>query len=160
MEIKVEDCQYKVTAVSRWSGFGFNISAIIHEAEMTTDAPGHYTGTATVDWVITNDPPCPHTLTPASQVDLTGSLDEDGQQLEVDLDYQPVEGIWYGYMSFDCTQGSWNGTFSRSPDPLTFSIPASGGGHKPFQALVDNTYPVYGDMSGSANVFVERVAKH
>ncbi|HCC79251.1 MAG: hypothetical protein A2X25_15490 [Chloroflexi bacterium GWB2_49_20] len=161
VDVTVVYCDYKVTAVSRWSGFGINYTAIIHEAEMTANAQGAYTGTDTMNWVITNDPPCPHTLTPTSQADLTGSLDADGQQLVVDLAYQPVEGIWYGYMSFDCTQGSWNETFSHSPAPLTFSVPASGGSHKTYQVLVDNYSPAGdGDMSGSANVFVERVTNH
>ena len=161
--LTVIDCSYKVTAISRWSGFGLNYVAMIDQAGLTADAPGHYTGTATVNWVITqmdSTAGCiSHATTFTSQADLTGDTDEDGQQLVVDLAYQlaEVKATWYHYFS-DCTATNSHELVSYTPDPLTLSVPASGGVSSQSQALVD-MLPSAQNMAGSADVVVTPVTK-
>lgn len=51
VEITVEQCQYKVTTISKWQVTGpanLNIEAWINEAGLTDDGTGHFRGTASV----------------------------------------------------------------------------------------------------------------
>lgn len=162
LDVTVQDCNYKVTAISRWSLFGIGYVAIIDQAEMTADAPGHYKGTATVSWVITEVHPragCrPHVVMSTSQADLTGDMDKDGQQLVVDLAYQLAEATWLTFLD-DCTTESSTQSLPYTPAPLTFSVPASGGDSTQSQAAVHKFYPAM-NMSGSADVTAIRVTNH
>jgi hypothetical protein len=162
VDVTVEDCKYKVTAVSVWSGFGLTHVALIDQAEMTADAPGHYKGTATVNWVITEEHAragCrPHVVTATSQADLIGDMDKDGQHLVVDLAYQLAEATWLNFLD-DCLTQSSSDLLQYTPAPLTFSVPASGGGNDLSQALVDQLEPVM-NIAGTAKVTVIRVTNH
>jgi hypothetical protein len=159
VDVTVEVCNYKVKALSVWDDFGLTHVAMIDQAGMTADSPGHYKGTATVNWVITEDHPqagCPPAVvTATSQADLTGDMDKDGQQLVVDVAYQLVEATWFTFLE-DCTTKSSADQMPYTPAPLTFSVPASGGGHYLNQALVHQLFPVM-NISGIAESTVIRV---
>jgi hypothetical protein len=160
VEVTVEDCKYNVTAISHWAQGGLKFVALIMETEMTTDAPGHYTGTATVDWFITNTPrpgcsPVMYYYT--SQADLTGSMDADGQQLVVDLAYQVAELQTQTYDS-NCDANSTLVNF-YTPAPLTLSLPSYGGVSTQSQVAVNQDFPIL-NMTGSAKVRVVPVTSH
>jgi hypothetical protein len=162
VDVTVEDCKYKVTALSEWIGFGLTHVALIDQAGMTADTPGHYKGTATVNWVITEVHPragCPpHEVMSTSQADLTGSMDKDGQHLVVDLAYQLADATWRTFLE-DCTTQSSSDRMPYTPAPLTFHVTASGGFYFHAQALVHQLEPVM-NIAGSADVLVLRVPNH
>ncbi len=160
VSVTVEDCKYEVTAISQWITFGLNYKALIVGAGLTADAPGHYTGTATVYWVntISQPPPCsPTVITYTSQADLTGSMDADGQHLVVDVISPPVKEDEIIVRRDDCKTEAGEVITLMTPDPLTFSVPASGGGHTLSQVL---TVPGLGILSGTAKVSVVPVTSH
>jgi hypothetical protein len=160
VEVTVEVCKYNVTAISHWAQGGLKYVALIMETEMTIDAPGHYTGTATVDWFITNTPrpgcsPVMYYYT--SQADLTGMMDADGQQLVVDLAYQVAELQTQTYDS-NCDANSTMVDF-YTPAPLTLSMPSFGGTSTQSQVAVNQNIPLL-NMTGSAKVRVVPVTSH
>jgi len=159
VEVTVEVCKYKVSVVSHWEFNGLNYMAIIDQAGMSADAPGHFTGTAQVFWVIRLPPgnPCPSVTTSTSQADLTGVMDADGQQLVVDLAYQVAELQTQTYDS-NCDANSTMVDF-YTPAPLTLSMPSFGGTSTQSQVAVNQNIPLL-NMTGSAKVAVLPVAGH
>ncbi len=164
LDVTVEVCKYKVSVVSHWEFNGVNYMAIIDQAEMSADAPGHFSGTAQVFWVIRLSPgnPCPSVTTSTSQADLTGSMDADGQHLVVDLGYHLLDTYW-NYDIWDTTVSACSARSQThelyTPAPLTLSLPSYGGVSTQSQALVNQIYAVL-NMTGSAKVAVLPVAGH
>lgn len=164
VSVKVEDCKFKVTATSHWKLNGVNFEAFIVEAELTADAPDHYTGKATVNWVISLSPgdPCPSVATSTSKADMTGVMDADGKQLVVDVAYQLWDTYWVYYiwdtLISECS-GRSESHMLYTPDPLTLKLPASGGSLTLSQVLVHQIYAVL-NMTGSADATVIPVTSH
>ena len=164
VEVTVEVCKYKVSVVSHWEFNGLNYMAIIDQAGMSADAPGHFTGTAQVFWVIRLPPgnPCPSVTTSTSQADLTGVMDADGQHLVVDLAYQLLDTYW-NYDIWDNTVSACSTSSEThvlyTPASLTLSLPSYGGVSTQSQALVNQIYAAL-NMTGSAKVAVLPVAGH
>ena len=156
VDIKVENCKYKVTTISYFDQPGIQFDALIKDGELKSDSPGHYTGTATVDWLITvaaSGPSCkPQLFTSTSQADLTGVMDADGQQIKVDIVYQMARVKYSGERTDDCSP-SWNATDAYTPDPLTLRVPSSGGTSRQSQMAVEPLSPLL-NMSGAVKVDV------
>lgn len=162
VEIKVEDCSYKVTTTSRWSADEVNWVAKIDQAGMTTDAPGHYTGTATVDWVLSEFPPpigsCPlQEFKASSDANLTGEL-VGPDLLVVNIIFKPVDVTWltWNWILEECMIGG-NVTWHPAPDQLRFNFPVSGGEAHPSQTLFYFGQPSEWDIPGDIKVIVERM---
>lgn len=170
VDVKVEDCLYDVTVISQWTGAfagtvpagqdGFDQVAIINQAYMGLDSPGEYSGTADVNWVISETVPqgiCPpHPVVFTSQADLFGTLDEGSQQLEVEVSYKMVEGRFPSYFDFypDQCPLSGDAAIQYIPAPLRFSVPSYGGSKVLSQTIVDGLWGG-GEFSGSVHVIVE-----
>jgi hypothetical protein len=136
--LMVEDCKYKVTAVSRWSipgGIHINYVATIDVAGMTEDSDrgGHYVGTASVTWQIANGTAgdCSSTQSAGpSEAWLEGQV--HGDDLAVTVFYNRV--VVSNHIVCRNSEGEINGDYDYSlyPDTFVFSVSASGGmdGHK------------------------------
>lgn len=162
VEIEVEDCSYTVNAVSQWTGPDINYVAMIDQAGMVTDAPGHFTGTATVNWVLSEIPPpdgsCPlQAITPTTEASLTGEL-VGTDLLVVNIKFQPLEVTWYamGWILDECLQ-SGSVTWFPTPDSVRLNIPATGGAANPSQPLLFLSEPSEWDIPGEADITVTRV---
>ncbi len=157
--VTVQDCAYQVTVTTRWTDASRKHTALIEQAQLTKDSPGHFTGTTPVSWIIRESAAvngCPvHSVIPTSQADLTAVLGKDGQQLMVDVTYQPLQLVWHTYRSDDCTQGSEIDS-TNTAARLTFGVGANGGSGKLPQTL---TVPGYGVFTSKANVTVTRVPR-
>ncbi len=98
--ITVVECQYKVSAVSRFeSSPDFFVVGAFKDVVMRLDAQGLYAGTATVNWSgywRDQTGPCTHYFeAPASsKAELIGLMDEIGN-LEVNIVYTEQEGAWH-----------------------------------------------------------------
>jgi hypothetical protein len=139
--IKVEDCKFRVNALSHWVQVRTKFDALIRDGILTVDAQGNYTGTATVYWDITLDPApgskCkPQVFTSTSQVNLTGAKTEGGKKIIVDVEYQPAKLTWSGFRSDDCSK-SFDELDMYTPAPLTIAFPVSGGFSKQTQVAVE-----------------------
>jgi len=155
--LTVEDCKYKVTAISRWRVPGpanLNMVALISSAGMTEVGGGRYEGIARVEWTITAGQvgDCiPQSVTTSSQAELNGQV-FGPEEFIVDVAYLPAMISLPVY----CV-GSGGGVASGStpvqmtPDPVTLSVPASGGGDRREQIL-KGPQPT----SGSVVIFVRR----
>jgi hypothetical protein len=147
--------QYEVATKSYWEGANLTYTASIQKAKLTpTNTPGHYSGTATVDWVVeelTPEPGCPkHRTTFTSQADLAGQLGTDGQ-LTVDITYKVAVDEWRTHR--DCTfPTSWQ-ILSFTPATISYIVPPSGGRSLKSQKLID-TYTSALNFSGSVEIEV------
>jgi hypothetical protein len=155
---------YEVAATSRWTGNGFAIVATFEAARLTpTDVPGHYTGSATLNWVVEeSDPPAQcakRRVTLTSRVDLVGQLAENGE-LTVDVTYQTVTGDWYWTVTgttSDCSVGSHE-VLGWKPSPLKLTVRAAGAASTRPQTLVDSYFAQL-NLPGAAEVVVTEVAQ-
>jgi hypothetical protein len=150
----VEDCLYKVTAMSRWQVPGpanINILAEITNAALTDDGQGGYTGTASVKWFIhagrvgdctsaTSAQPSQATLTAVAAL----------TNLVVDVDYESVSVS----NVIDCGGVGGNAPWPQRPGPLTFNVPIGGGSDRIPHVLAAPDGP----QPGSAVVIVTRVS--
>ena len=159
VDVTVQDCDYRVSVVSSWKEASRKDVASISAAPLISDAPGHYTGSGTVDWTLTEAQAvngCPlHSVTSTSQANLTATLDTINNQLVVVITYPPTPVVWYTYRSDDCTQGS-EIDFAAMAAKLNFSVGTYGGTGSLAQDL---TVPGYGIAHGAAAISVVRVAK-
>lgn len=141
--LTVEECQYTVTTISRFSAAGVNIVATM-DAKMKLEADGTLSGTGIVNWVgaSVTAGDCSSVITIApSQAELTGVLDDD--YVIVDVTYLAAALTNVG----GCP-GGVNDQAEVLPDPVTVSIPASGGGQKgiPQNLNEPNFYSMYGSL--------------
>ncbi len=126
VQLKVEDCEYSVTAASSWHGQALDWTALVSDVRMSSTGGGKYRGSGLWTFTMTESPAktgcAPHTKTFQAPVELTGEL--DGDQLIVEVLYERARGEWIGYL--DCIYPSDSTGLIEFPEPLNFSIPASG----------------------------------
>jgi hypothetical protein len=159
VEIIVEECQYKVTAVSTFIAPGVKLVAEISDAGLTLAADGRFTGTGSVTWV----------GGPVSLYGCSGTMEVDPSQAEIVAVKGPdqlVLQVTYRETTlshiYDCKPGSVEIHPPVLPDPIILSVPVSGG-----STLLDDqtltatctlceayTFP------GFVSVIVTRVAQH
>jgi len=159
LDVTVQDCAYQVTVTTRWTDPSRKHTALIQQAPLSSDAPGHYIGTTKVSWIVREDHAlngCPlHSVVSTSPADLTATLAQDGESLVVTVVYQPLELVWFTYRSDDCTEGSEIDSRNTAAQ-LSFSVGAHGGSGTLPQSL---TAPGYGIFNSSASISVVRVPK-
>ncbi len=159
MPLKVENCEYRVSTTSRWvqKGGTFSVVAMITDAGMTMDKPGHYTGDAQVKWyIVPNIELAGCTIgdvsVPNGEAILTGEW-ADGPDLILDVDFDPV-GFEPVKIACPNLPGSPEGTAQsdskRQPGTLTKRFPASGG-YEPMD------HSLTGFPSGSVRIYLKRV---
>lgn len=157
IDVTVEDCKYKVNAVSVWVlDPGFTAVAEIDEAGMTVDAEGLYTGSASVHWDIIYIDVSPCTLShgsvlPPTEAELHGEL--DGPDLLLDVVFQPVK-FKTGLTCPDVGTPAGFTPVLLPPDPLSIEVPSSGGRITQAHALTG------GNLPGWTAIWVERVTDH
>jgi hypothetical protein len=97
--------------------------AVADEAMVTADADGHYTGSASVNWVGTGSGDCVFPVQISSgQIHYTGEINESGQ-LVMNQTYEPVENSW----NYVCGNHSGWGKGLFTSDSISVSISSSGG---------------------------------
>ena len=130
VDVKVLPCKYKVkTVIHGQTDPPF--TGITDDSVMTSDEAGTFTGSATMTWVyadkifLVSDSYCiTSSSAPASHVDLTGQLDDDGGQFvaTVDINQTTVSATNW------C---AWLGVTNTFTFPIVFvfrfSVPSSGG---------------------------------
>ena len=133
--IRVEDCAYRVTTISRWTVPGeanIVIRAHMADAGLAYDDTGRLTGTGTVQWEITAGRvgDCTGNVTAFnSNVELTG--DVDGDNLLLDLAYDSALGRITVFCGFGGPV-----PVELLPATLTLPVPILGGGLRtPHQLL-------------------------
>jgi hypothetical protein len=158
LNIKVEDCEYKVDTYSRWvqNGGYFTVIAMINGGGMKVDEQGQYSGTASVDWgIIPNLSLSGCTMgamvIPSSEAKLYGDI--DGSDLYVvvtftSVTYKPVEIACPNLPG--SPSGSASSAFKVSPEPMTRKVPYTGGSSEKPQGLTN--FP-----SGNGLITVTRV---
>lgn len=161
LEATVRDCEYSVSATSRWHGFNVDYTAIVSDVRMTSTGGGKYTGEGTWTFITTDNPAscAPHTQIYEAPVVLNGEL--DGDQLIVDVTYDRPMGDWYTWStdSDRCGLRSSTQTLTQYPEPLTFTVPASGRSLTLVQTLGDITdLAVYELPDGAVRLTVRPVA--
>lgn len=131
VEITVEECQYKVTTISKWEYSGqvnIRIEAWISEAGLVDDGTGRYTGTGSVTWTVFTsqllDCDAQSVIT-TSQAHLTGAREDDELTVDVAFDTANIS-----FPTFCEREGVAQGgtPVQLTPDAVTFTVPASGGG--------------------------------
>ncbi len=119
-------CKFRVKTVLQFPVEIYDITVLSDNAVMTPDEQGSYSGSSSMYWVYSNFNLDPCTISIGatdSQVDLTGQMDEDGQQFVATQTFQPqTDG---GVVT--CPGGIGGGTSSFTVNPLTFSVASSGG---------------------------------
>lgn len=163
LEATVRDCEYSVTATSRWHCCNVDYTAIVSDVRMTSTGGGKYTGEGTWTFITTesdNPASCaPHTQIYEAPVVLNGEL--DGDQLIVDVTYDRPMGDWFtwGTDSGTCHLRWSTQTLTHYPEPLTFTVPASGTSLTLVQTLGDITdLAVYELPDGAVRLTVRPVA--
>lgn len=159
--VTVQPCKFKVATISRWHLPGiheFDILAMIDEADMTADAKGRLAGRATVNWAVATTVLSPYcssakfTVSP-SQADLTGQMDDSGL-LVVNLTFQPAAASVTQVCFVPGGTETTSYQYQLTPDPLSLSVPSSGGVSTQAQVLVvtwgTGTLP----LSGSSVIVV------
>jgi hypothetical protein len=133
--IRVEDCAYRVTTISRWAVPGeanIVIRAHMANAGLAYDDTGRLTGTGTMQWEITAGRvgDCTGTVTAFnSAVELAG--DVDGDFLILDLEYESALGRIMVFCGFGGPV-----PIELLPATLTLPIPIQGAGlQTPHQLL-------------------------
>lgn len=150
--IKVEDCTYTVTTVSRWRVPGpANIVAVatIARAGMVSTGQGRYEGLASVQWTfeVGRVGECIGNITvPPSQAELNGSIVND--RLTVDIGYHTAQANLYQY----CRSIPNLMVFGILPAPLTVTLPWRGGSQST-RPVLRNPEPGV----GRGSILVERV---
>jgi hypothetical protein len=149
--LTVEDCKYRVSLFSRWRVPGeapVTILAKVHIAGMVEDGGGHYSGTARVQWAAQAGAvgDCQGSLLPDSQATVTGQV-YGPEELVVDVNYDTSSAP----INIDCDGVSGTMPYTLTPDPLTFSVSASGG-----QLTLAHLLRGPGDIPGTVVVIVKR----
>lgn len=128
VQLKVEDCEYAVTATSRWHGFGLNYTALVSDIRLSSSGGGRYTGSGLWTFLMTDNPAfscAPTTQIYQAPVELTGQL--DGDQLTVEVAYERPTGWYHGRHHFsDCNFTNSESSVNQFPEPITFTVRASG----------------------------------
>lgn len=151
VDIRVDDCDYKVTAFSHFSAQGVVVVGSM-EGGLKRGADGSLAGTATMTWspAIAAAGNCSSTISiQPSEVDLTGDVTDE--VLTVDLAYLPAVLTNVG----GCPAGV-NAQAQVSPSAVAVSTSALGGGARQPQNLDE---PTFYSMQGYAVVVVTRTAK-
>jgi hypothetical protein len=163
VDITVEECQYKVTAISTFSVPGVRLKAVILDAGLVLDTDSRFKGKATVTWV--GGPVsmfgCNGTMEVApSQVELVGtkSPGQYANQLTVEVAYSDASLTHI----YDCKPGSVEIHPTEHPDPIIFSVPLSGGSvFLEDQKLICTLVNCEAwNFPGFVTVVVTRVARH
>ncbi|MFA5873699.1 MAG: hypothetical protein WC832_07010 [Anaerolineales bacterium] len=130
--------------------------ARIDEAEMTADAQGRLTGSATVNWEGTQtsldtDVFAEEITIAPSQADLTGQMHDSGQ-VTVNITYQPATAS-YSLVAVGAAGDVVRGTAQElmTLDPLSLSVDSSGGSSEQAQVLI---WTQDAPVSGSSLVIV------
>lgn len=133
--LTVEDCKYQISAISRWRVPGeahLTLVARIKIAGMVEDGGGHYRGTARVQWIVfagqVGD--CTGTLPPDSQAEATGQV-FGPDEFVVDVSYDTA----IVPLAIDCKGAGGNMEFPLTPDPVTLTVPTTGGNETLAQIL-------------------------
>jgi len=160
VEITVEKCDYKITTISKWQVPGpvnLKVEALISEAGLADDGTGRLTGTASVQWQVTTSQleDCQaQSVTTTSQAELTGVREDEEVTLDVAFETANIT------LPTKCV-GSDGGIASGgipvqvTPKPVTFTVPAPGGGMRGDHVLQGPE-----SMSGFVVVIATRVAQH
>jgi len=161
VQLKVEDCEYSVTAATSWHGQALDWTALVSDVRMSSTGGGKYRGWGLWTFTMTESPGktgcAPHTKTFQAPVELTGELNLQGDQLIVKVSYERPLGEWIGYR--DCIYPSDSTTLIEFPEPLNFSIPASGASLSFSQTLLNITgLDVYNIPGGRVIIIVRPVA--
>ena len=128
VNVKVIPCKFKVETFGQWyeasDGASYSIAAVSDEAMVTADADGHYTGSASVNWIGTGYVEgCVFPVQISSgQIHYTGEINESGQ-LVMNQTYEPVENSW----NYVCGNGTGSGKGLFTSDSIIVSISSSGG---------------------------------
>jgi len=119
-------CKFSVKTILQFPVEIYDITVLSDNAVMTPDEQGSFSGSSSMFWVYSNFNLDPCTISIGatdSQVNLTGQLDEDGQQFVATQTFQPqTDG---GVVT--CPGGIGGGTSSFTVNPLTFSVASAGG---------------------------------
>ncbi len=141
LDVKVLPCKFKATTIGEWHVPGpANISVVASsdDAEVKADDEGNFTGSTTVNWVVSSGQvgDCiPQSVTTSSQVDWTGNMD-DNNLLMMDAKYQTA-GITLPVYCVGSDGGIASGStpVQLTPDPLQVSVAAGGGVFRQSQVL-------------------------
>jgi len=119
-------CKFSVKTILQFPVEIYDITVLSDNAVMTPDEQGSFSGSSSMFWVYSNFNLDPCTISIGatdSQVNLTGQLEEDGQQFVATQTFQPqTDG---GVVT--CPGGIGGGTSSFTVNPLTFRVASSGG---------------------------------
>jgi hypothetical protein len=154
----VKECEYDVTVVGRWSGSNIDYTAIIEVVRLRLGAqPGHYSGSAPVEWVVADAiarTGCSkHGSKVNGEVDVTAEFN-GADELIVDVSFAQVTGTFFTYQGPPyCNDISSTIVFHNMPEALTFTLPRSGGTRHLPNTLVDNDFEIL-NRFGSAEVTV------
>ena len=139
LPVSVKPCKFKVTTVSRFAVPGLKYTATMDETDLTESGDGSYTGTGKVNWVgwwqvippgVGTSITCTTKLTaPPSQVDLTGTMNDDGY-LDVNITFQPGTAPKWSAVCRDSSGATppVDTAVKLAATPLKISAPASTGG--------------------------------
>jgi len=159
VDITVKKCDYKVTSISKWQVPGpvnLRIEASISEAGLVDDGTGRFTGTASVQWHLTTSKllDCEaQSVTTTSEAELTGVREDE--ELTLDLAFVTANITLPVFcVGSDGGIASGGTPTQMTPKPVTFTVPATGGGTR-------ETHVLQGPetVSGSVVVIVTRVTQ-
>jgi len=147
--IEVRNCKFKVNTIGQWirvnSGSSSSAMAVIDGAEIKADAQGQYTGSASVNWgstYVIEGCTTTNSIT-TGQAELTGAMNESGQ-LAMNLTFEPSE--WSSSFSCPYVGGNQSGSSQITLDPLSLSLPSSGGVATQSQRFVTESDMLPGSM--------------
>lgn len=148
IQVKVIRCKFKVKTVLQVDVEAFKLTGISDDAVMTADEAGTFTGSTAMHWVFANYNVAPCTLSISatdSQVDLTGQLDDNGQQF---VTTETIQSTMASTIMVCPDVGAMSGQPPMNVDtsPLTFRVASSGG-------VSTQTWALQGG-SGSARIVV------
>ena len=116
--VKVINCKYKVTIVSKWKAGMTSVATM--KGELKSDEKGYFTGSANVNWVTSILCGIKSPIAP-SKADLTGTINESGQ-LVVKITFGPASSVGGG----SCDAGGVSTSNSVTPVTLTITVAAKG----------------------------------
>ncbi len=140
--------EIKVTTRSTWSA-GMDIVATIKDGVMVADDQGHFTGSANVTWwtSVIGSAGCgaAEYTVPPSKANLAGEFDES-HRLVVTITFEPRD--FAGFAT--CGPSSISTSNLATLDPLTVSVPATGGTSTQAHSVTAKN----GSFAGSATIVV------
>jgi hypothetical protein len=150
LDVKVLPCKFRATTIGEWHVDGpanISVVAISDDAEVSGDAQGSVTGSASVNWVLNSGQVAdclPQSVTTSSQVDWSGQVD-DNEQLTLDGTYQPAAMSLPVYcVGSDGGIASGSTPIQLTADPLQVGMAFSGGIFRQSQVLEGPEGPISG----------------